>query len=189
MEIRLLNFFFHLSTVYKFFFTFYHQDLLFLRLLSLPGGVSFSLFRQFVLQGFSRDGVSWVFSVSEFISVVRSSCSELQQQVLPTGKASSVNVCVWNRGEQANRALTASCSRRLFFCCSGWPLSTSTPAHRKHSSFNTESQQFTAWRFVKSLELSLFVQKYELKRVPKLTKSQLNYTWTHNYLLWRLKKS
>lgn len=116
-----------------------HQDLLFLRLLSLPGGVSFSLFRQFVLQGFSSNRVSWVSSVSELIAAVCSSCSELQQHTSATGKALNVKVCVWNRGELANRALTASCSRRLFFCCSGRPLSAS--AHRKHSSsFSPESK-------------------------------------------------
>lgn len=113
-----------------------HQDLLFLRLLSLSGNVSFSLFRQFALQGFSRDRVSWVFRVSEFFCIVCSSCSELQQQPSATGKASSVKVWVWNREEQANRTLTASCRRGLFFCCSSRPPSAS--AHRKHSSFSPE---------------------------------------------------
>ncbi len=88
----------------------------FLRFLSLTGSVSLSLFREVVLPGCRADRGSW-----EWISVVvetSSSCSALQQ-TSGTGKPSRVKVWEWNRGEQANRTLTASCSSRFFFCSAG----------------------------------------------------------------------
>lgn len=93
----------------------------FLRFLSLTGSVSLSLFREFVLPGCSRDGVSWESVVSERFSVVveTSSSRSAPQQTSGTGKPSRVKVWEWNRGEQANRTLTASWSSRFFFCSAG----------------------------------------------------------------------
>lgn len=92
-----------------------HQDVLFLRFLSLPGSISFSLLREFILPGWGGEVVSWAPAV---VLETSPSCSELWQSS-GTGNACRVNVCEWNRGEQANRALTASWSSRLFFCCGG----------------------------------------------------------------------
>lgn len=102
--------------------TFSDQELLFLRLLSLAGFISLSLFRDFILLGGSRESDSWSSAVSVWSSVVAGSSasfSVLQQQGSGMGCASRVKVWVWNRGEQANRALMALCSSRLFFCSGG----------------------------------------------------------------------
>lgn len=90
---------------------FSYHELLLVRFLSLSGCVSLCLFLQFVLLGHSRDSVSWASAMDS------SSSGSALQQTAGTGNASRVNVWVWNKGEQTNRALTASWSSR--FLCSG----------------------------------------------------------------------
>lgn len=94
---------------------FSHQELLFLRLLSLTGCISFSLFQGVKLPGGTSEHSPWC---SAAPVAVDASCAVLQQ-TLGTGNPSRVNVWVWNRGEQANRLLMASCSSRLFLCSGG----------------------------------------------------------------------
>lgn len=92
-----------------------HHELLFLRLLSLIGCTSFSLFQAFPLLGSSRERSPRCSAAPTAVATSRSA----PQQTLGTGKPWRVNVWVWNRGEQANRLLMASCSSRLFFCSGG----------------------------------------------------------------------
>lgn len=94
---------------------FSHHELLFLRLLSLTGCISFSLFQGVKLLGGTREHSPWC---SATPVAVDASCAVLQQ-TLGTGNPSRVNVWEWNRGEQANRLLMASCSSRLFLCSGG----------------------------------------------------------------------